>query len=113
MLLYGLYRKVKPAAELEKKVPEHIVNIVVVGNSEQIHPVKSEKNEDMIKKLDEEVLAAEENRESSVISPPVPALLPVANDHENEERAGGELAQVNLQPQQQFETPVLVVCAAA
>ncbi|XP_009777590.1 bidirectional sugar transporter N3 [Nicotiana tabacum] len=108
MLLYGLYRKVKPAAELEKKVPEHIVNIVVVGNSEQIHPVKSEKNEDMIKKLDEE-----ENRESSVISPPVPALLPVANDHENEERAGGELAQVNLQPQQQFETPVLVVCAAA
>lgn len=102
MLLYGLYRNVKPAAELEKKVPEHIVNIVVVGNSEQIHPVKSEKNEDMIKKLDEE-----ENRESSVISPPV------ANDHENEERAGGELAQVNLQPQQQFETPVLVVCAAA
>lgn len=107
MLLYGLYRNVKPAAELEKKVPEHVVNIVVLGNSEQIHPVKSEKNEDMIKKLDEEVLAAEENRESSVISPPV------ANDHENEERAGGELAQVNLQPQQQFETPVLVVCAAA
>ncbi|CAN4123396.1 unnamed protein product [Withania somnifera] len=95
MLLYGLYRNVKPAAELEKEVPEHVINMVAVGNSEQIHPLNSE---DMIKKLHDQ----EGNREST-ISPPV------ANDHENDERPCGKLAQVNLQP---IQAPVLVVCAA-
>ncbi|MCD9638561.1 hypothetical protein HAX54_022588 [Datura stramonium] len=96
MLLYGVYRNVKPAADLEKKVvPEHVINMTVaVGNSEQIHPAR---NEDMINKLDD-VAAEQLSDEENSVSPPM------ANDHENE-----ECAQVNLQP---LETPVLVVSAA-
>ncbi|KAM3398339.1 Bidirectional sugar transporter SWEET14 [Capsicum chinense] len=97
MSLYGMYRFVKPAAELEKKVPEHVINMVTVGNSEQIHPLNSE---DMIKKPHDQ----EQNRES------IASLVPMANDQENEELPGGDLAQVNNF--QSLQTPVLVVCAA-
>ncbi|PHT34633.1 hypothetical protein CQW23_26433 [Capsicum baccatum] len=97
MLLYGMYRFVKPAAELEKKVPEHVINMVTVGNSEQIHPLNSE---DMIKKPHDQ----EQNRES------IASQVPMANDQENEEFPGGDLAQVNNF--QSLQTPVLVVCAA-
>lgn len=96
MLLYGVYRNAKPAADLEKKVPEHVIDMVAVGNSEQIHPINSE---DITKNNDQE-----ENRPESTASP---VLVP--NDYENEERPSGQLAQVNLQP---LQTPVLVVCAA-
>nr|BBD19994.1 bidirectional sugar transporter SWEET15 [Petunia axillaris subsp. parodii] len=114
MLLYGLYRNAKPAAELEKKVPEHVINMVVLGNSEQIHPVNSENSEDMIKKLEEEAaiqLPDEQVVEESHVSPPA-TPSPAANGRESEERGSSELAQVNLQLQQPLETPVLVVCAA-
>lgn len=93
MLLYGVYRNSKPAADLEKKVSEHVIDMVAVGNSEQIHPINSE---EITKNNDEE-----ENRLEST--------EPVPNDHENEERPSGQLAQVNLQP---LQTPVLVVCTA-
>lgn len=93
MLLYGVYRNAKPAADLEKKVSEHVIDMVAVGNSEQIHPINSE---EITKNNDEE-----ENRLESPV--------PVPNDHEYEERPSGQLAQVSLQP---LQTPVLVVCAA-
>ncbi|XP_055810610.1 bidirectional sugar transporter N3-like isoform X2 [Solanum dulcamara] len=98
MLLYGLYRNTKPAADLEKKVPEHVINMVSVGNSEQIHPLNSE---DIIKNTPDK----EENRPESTVS-----SVPVANGHENEERPADQLlAQVNFQA---LQTPVLVLCAA-
>ncbi|XP_015074696.1 bidirectional sugar transporter N3-like [Solanum pennellii] len=88
MLLYGIYRNAKPAIDLEKKVCEHVVN------SEQIYPVDSE---DVNSNDTEEINMA--------------AIVPVvvANNNENEERLGDDVAQVKLQP---FQTPVLVVCAA-
>lgn len=88
MLLYGIYRNAKPAIDLEKKVCEHAVN------SEQIYPVDSE---DVNFNDTEEINMA--------------AIVPVvvANNNENEERLGDDVAQVKLQP---FQTPVLVVCAA-
>lgn len=98
MLLYGLYRNAKPAADLEKKVPEHVINMVSVGNSEQIHPLNSE---DIIKNTPDK----EENRPERTVS-----SVPVANGHENEERPADQLlAQVNFQA---LQTPVLVLCAA-
>lgn len=97
MLLYGVYRNAKPEADIEKKVGEHVINMVAVGNSDQIHPVNSE---DITKNLNDQ----QENMPESTASP---VTLP--NDHENEERPSGQLAQVNLPP---LQTPVLVVCAA-
>lgn len=42
MLLYGIYRNPKPLEDVvEKKVPEHVINIVMLGNSE-VHPVDSQ-----------------------------------------------------------------------
>lgn len=93
MLLYGVYRNAKAAADIEKKIGEHVINMVSVGNSEQIHPLSSE---DMNIPDDHH---QQQNRQESTL--PVPL-----NNHENEERLADNLAQVNLQ------TPVLVVCAA-
>ncbi|KAJ8547745.1 hypothetical protein K7X08_011331 [Anisodus acutangulus] len=107
MLLYAMYRNVKPTADLEKKVPEHVITMVAVGNSEQIHPVKSE---DMINKLDDVAADQPSDEENNVNPPAAEPLPPVANDHENEERACGKVAKVNVP--QPIETPVLVVCAA-
>lgn len=88
MLLYGIYRNAKPSVDLEKKVCELVIN------SEQIHPLDSED----INSNDEQGINT-------------PGVVPVsmANNNENEERLGEQLAQVNLQP---LQTPVLVVCAA-
>ncbi|KAG5605309.1 hypothetical protein H5410_026801 [Solanum commersonii] len=88
MLLYGIYRNAKPSVDLEKKVCELVIN------SEQIHPLDSED--------------INSNDEQGINTPGV-VPVSVANNNDNEERLGEQLAQVNLQP---LQTPVLVVCAA-
>ncbi|KAL3368712.1 hypothetical protein AABB24_009509 [Solanum stoloniferum] len=88
MLLYGIYRNAKPSIDLEKKVCELVIN------SEQIHPLDSED--------------INSNDEQGINTPGV-VPVSVANNNDNEERLGEQLAQVNLQP---LQTPVLVVCAA-
>ncbi|XP_049405601.1 bidirectional sugar transporter N3-like [Solanum stenotomum] len=88
MLLYGIYRNAKPSIDLEKKVCELVIN------SEQIHPLDSED----INSNDEQGI------NTAGVVP-----VSVANNNDNEERLGEQLAQVNLQP---LQTPVLVVCAA-
>lgn len=44
MLLYGIYRNPKPLEDsVEKKTPaEHVINIVMLANSDQVHPLDPE-----------------------------------------------------------------------
>ncbi|CAI9785047.1 unnamed protein product [Fraxinus pennsylvanica] len=59
MLLYGIYRKSKPVIIEEKKLPEHVMNILFLGTTE-VHPVDSktcENFEDEKDKKDEEICA--------------------------------------------------------
>ncbi|KAI3452557.1 hypothetical protein Pfo_009221 [Paulownia fortunei] len=90
MLLYGIFRNVKPEIE-EKKLPEHVINIMVVGTPE-VHPVDSKKCGDKISVIQEENKDEEADRQESC----VPCAISV------------EPSQVNVQ----LESPVLVVCAA-
>ncbi|KAK2993590.1 hypothetical protein RJ640_030897 [Escallonia rubra] len=44
MTLYGYYKKAKdkiPAVKAEKKLPEHVINIVAIGKTSEVHPVDS------------------------------------------------------------------------
>lgn len=104
MLLYGIYRNAKPiVVDEEKKVPEQVINIVVLGNSE-VHPIDSES--DKTTASDHEVEEEEEEKKK--------------NEKEN---AGKEkyLGVATAVPEEhcgdnatvQIDTaPVLVTCAA-
>ncbi|KAK3035834.1 hypothetical protein RJ639_032971, partial [Escallonia herrerae] len=44
MTLYGYYKKAKdkiPVLKTEKKLPEHVINIVAIGKTLEVHPVDS------------------------------------------------------------------------
>ncbi|KAK6116612.1 hypothetical protein DH2020_049718 [Rehmannia glutinosa] len=88
MLLYGIFRNMKPAEIEEKKLPEHVINIKVIGTPE-IHPIDSQKCGDKIQEEDKGDEEAD-RRENCV-----PCAISV------------EPSQVNVQ----LESPVLVVCA--
>ncbi|KAL2519745.1 Bidirectional sugar transporter SWEET15 [Abeliophyllum distichum] len=44
MMLYGIYRNSKPVLNEEKKIPEHVMNIMILGTPE-VHPVENLKDE--------------------------------------------------------------------
>ncbi|KAL0327391.1 UNVERIFIED_CONTAM: Bidirectional sugar transporter SWEET15 [Sesamum angustifolium] len=89
MLLYGIFRNVKPEIE-EKKLPEQVINIMVLGTP--VHPVDSKKCPDKIGVSQEENKDEEEEAQENC----VPCAISL------------EPSQVNVQ----LESPVLVVCAA-
>ncbi|KAG8383317.1 hypothetical protein BUALT_Bualt05G0172100 [Buddleja alternifolia] len=97
MLLFGIFRSMKPEMG-EKKLPEHVINIMVLGTPE-VHPVDSKKGGDHEKDVcdqDEE----EENKDEEALDHQQEVFVPCA--------ISLEPSQVNVQ----LESPVIVVCAA-
>nr|GME06542.1 bidirectional sugar transporter N3-like [Ipomoea batatas] len=106
MVLYGIYRNAKPvkaAGEEKKAVPaEHIINVVVIGAAEQVHPV-NEITETPVVEDDGGKNRGEEHDERRTI--PRPPEIPDGDDE-----SSSQLGQVNSV---HMEQPVLVVCSAA
>lgn len=106
MVLYGIYRNAKPvkaAGEEKKAVPaEHIINVVVIGAAEQVHPV-NEITETPVVDDDGGKNRGEEHDERRTI--PRPPEIPDGDDE-----SSSQLGQVNSV---HMEQPVLVVCSAA
>lgn len=109
MVLYGIYRNAKPvkaAGEEKKAVPEHIINVVVIGAPEQVHPVNeitetpAAVNDGGKNREEEEEDGGDERR-----STPRPPEIPDGDDESN----SSQLSQVNTV---HMEQPILVVCAA-
>ncbi|PIM98803.1 Multitransmembrane protein [Handroanthus impetiginosus] len=95
MLLYGIFRNAKTEIHEEKKQPEHVINIMVLGTPE-VHPVDSERCEDKN----------------------IAAVIPEDHNKDEEEAVRQENCvpcAITVEPSQvnvQLESPVLVVCAA-
>lgn len=123
MLLYGIYRSSKGkevlAIEMEKKVPEHVINVVVTESGPEVYPAPADddskmnstttvianenvtldhkEEEEDEKKREEEEEKREDEKEKSVVSTP-------ADNDEHEPYA----QQVNVK----LDPPVFIVCAA-
>ncbi|CAA2981188.1 bidirectional sugar transporter N3-like [Olea europaea subsp. europaea] len=88
MLLYGIYRNSKPVIE-EKKLPEHVKNIILLGTPE-VHPADSESCRD----FKEEKTSAQEEKK-------------------DEENCAIALEMEPCRPVKvQLDSPSLIVCAA-
>ena len=94
MMLYVIYRKPKPLVA-EKKVPEHVINIVMLCNSD-VHPVvdsQTSSNCDVNSTAD-----ADENEDEKKDEETVSAVA---------DEPCSSQAQVHL------DSPALLVCSAA
>lgn len=101
LLLYGIYRNAKPiVVDEEKKVPEQVINIVVLGNSE-VHPIDSES--DKTTASDHEVEEEEEEKKKN--EKENEKYLGVATAVPEEYCGGNATVQIDT-------APVLVMCAA-
>nr|GMD96757.1 bidirectional sugar transporter N3-like [Ipomoea batatas] len=107
MVLYGIYRNAKPvkaAGEEKKAAPaEHIINVVVIGAAEQVHPVNEITETPVVEDDGEKNRGEEHDDERRTI--PRPPEIPDGDDE-----SSSQLGQVNSV---HMEQPVLVVCSAA
>ncbi|KAL3511482.1 hypothetical protein ACH5RR_030883 [Cinchona calisaya] len=104
MLLYGIYRNPKPLEVGEKKVAEHVINIVMLGNSE-VHPVDSQSSSNRDDNSTISDHDEEENKDEEIDDH---QMRP--EDNNDEPACSQARPKVNIG---QLDSPILVVCPAA